>query len=241
MTDPRKAVFDAIRSISPRDVFSSPDNIAAVHNLLDAFKADREKPDMRKLSNPAKFYTDVRKITGALNQAQVDTLESLLIAASHWPVGWLAYGLATAWHEARLVPQHEKGGPGYLAKYDTGELAKRLGNTPEADGDGIRLAGRGLVQLTGRFNYYKAGLYLGIDLIENPDLALAPANATKILVWGMETGAFTGKKLATYIGEQGYLESFRQARRIINGMDRAGDIAGYAIQFQEALLAGGWA
>lgn len=240
MTDPRKPVFDAVRAICPGNVFNSAENINALHNLLDAFKDKREVPMQFAMRDPAKFFGELRKTTGALNQTQVDTISLLLTAASQWSVGWLAYALATAWHEARFISQFEKGGPGYLAKYDTGELAKRLGNTPEADGDGIKFAGRGLVQLTGTTNYRNAGKYLGIDLIANPDLALDPAIATKILIWGMQTGAFTGRKLADYIGEQGNLESFRQARRIINGMDRAGDIAGYAIAFQQAVLLGKW-
>jgi predicted chitinase len=240
MSDPRKPVFDAVRAISPGNVFNSAENINALHNLLDAFKADREKPVKNVMKNPAKFFAELRKLTGALNQTQVETVNSLLNSASHWSVGWLAYGLATAWHEARFISQIEKGGPGYLAKYDTGSLAKALGNTPQADGDGIKYAGRGLVQLTGTTNYRNAGKFIGQDLLKNPELALTPDNATKILVWGMETGAFTGKKLANYIGEQGNLESFRQARRIINGMDRAGDISGYAIAIQNAIMLGEW-
>ena len=39
------------------------------------------------------------------------------------------------------------------AAYDTGRLAKALGNTPEKDGDGQRFKGRGLIQLTGTNNY----------------------------------------------------------------------------------------
>lgn len=195
-----------------------------------------------KLADPAAFFAEVKNITGSLDQVQVNTVNGLLKAAAHWPLSWLAYGLATAWHEARLRPIHELGGPKYLAKYDTGALAKALGNTPEADGDGIKYAGRGLVQLTGRTNYQNASEYLGFDLLSNPELALSPTNATRILVWGMEIGAFTGKGLADYLPEdRGAEPQFRQARRIINGVDRAGDIALLAMRFQQALFAGRWA
>ena len=195
-----------------------------------------------KLANPAAFFKAARVLAGPLDQVQVDTINRLAEGAAHWPMSWLAYGLATAWHEARLAPIREKGGAAYLSKYDTGRLAKALGNTPEADGDGIKYAGRGLVQLTGRTNYKRAGEHLGIDLLGNPDLALAPDVAASILIWGMETGAFTGKKLASYLnGPRGSLEQFRQSRRIINGLDRASEIAKYAEKFQEALESGGWA
>lgn len=240
MSDPRKPVFDAVRSIAPEGVFNSPNNIAALHNLLDAFGASRESSVKHMMTDIGAFFTALRKLTGKLSQTQVDTVLSVLGSAAHWPVGWLAYGLATAWHESRLMPIHEAGGPKYLAKYDTGELARRLGNTPEADGDGIKYAGRGLVQLTGLANYRKAGKYLGLDLVSDPDLALVPVNAAKILVWGMETGAFTARKLSDFIGERGTIPDFINARRIINGTDKAGVIAEYASSIQDAIIAGAW-
>lgn len=240
MTDPRKPVFDAVRSIAPEGVFNHPENIHALHNLLDAFGATREKNMNRRMHNNSAFYMDIRGITGPLNQTQVNTIEAMLKAAKHWGVGWLAYGLATAWHEARFISQREKGSHAYLEKYDTGKLAKALGNTVADDGDGQKYAGRGLVQLTGTTNYRNAGKFLGLDLLGNPDLALVPENATAILVWGMESGAFTSRKLADYIGDRGTLDSFTKARRIINGVDRAADIAKHAMIFQDAILQGGW-
>ena len=192
------------------------------------------------LSDPESFYKGVRQITGRLNQRQVDTITGLLNACAHWPVGFVAYALATAWHEARLEPIKEKGGNAYLSKYDTGRLAERLGNTPQADGDGILYAGRGLVQLTGRANYAKAGKALGVDLLKNPDLALQPDIATKILVWGMAGGHFTGRMLSDYIVDRGTHNAFVRCRRIINGTDCAEKIATYADQFQEALEQGKW-
>jgi|TARA_R100000093_G_scaffold59944_2_gene31552 predicted chitinase len=195
----------------------------------------------RSLGDRGAFFSAVRKITGALNQRQVDSINLLLESAGSWPTSWVAYALATAWHESRLLPIRERGGWAYLAKYDTGRLARILGNTPAADGDGQRYAGRGFVQLTGQTNYESAGVALGIDLIADPDLALNPLHAARILIWGMEGGKFTGKKLSDYLPAIATRVHFRDARRIINGTDRADKIAGYAMAFQDALREGEWA
>lgn len=137
----------------------------------------------------------------------------------------LAYVLATAYHEChnpayprkRLTPMKEFGGERYL---------KSKTYYP--------YYGRGFVQLTWRSNYEKASKRLGIDLVNNPDLALEPAYAANIMVYGMKHGTFTGKKLNDYI-RPGKAD-FMQARRIINGMDKSKLIAGYALSFQDCLL-----
>ncbi len=48
---------------------------------------------------------------------------------------------------------------------------------------GRKYRGRGFIQLTGRGNYLKAGQYLGIDLVNNPEMAAFPSIASKIAVW----------------------------------------------------------
>lgn len=55
-----------------------------------------------------------------------------------------------------------------------------LGNTQP--GDGQRFKGRGYIQITGRANYQKYGDKIGVDLVNNPDLALRPDIAAKVLV-----------------------------------------------------------
>jgi len=181
----------------------------------------------------AEFWTATRRIFGgSLTQAQVNGIETILAASDGLPIGHRAYLLATAKHETAdtMQPITEYGGRKYFDKYDTGKLAKALGNTPEADGDGYRYRGRGYVQITGRANYDKAGTKLGVDLLSNPDAALNPDIAARILVRGCTDGWFTGKKLADYLPDD-----FRNARRVVNGTDKAELIAGYAIEFGKAL------
>lgn len=199
------------------------------------------------MKNPSSFFQAVRESFGPLDQEQVDGTNFLLEAmgASGWPIAWVAYALATAWHETAhtMQPIKERGGHAYLDKYDTGRLAARLGNTPEDDDDGQKYAGRGYVQLTGRSNYVNAGIALGIDLPENPDLALQADIAAKILVWGMAGGKFTGKGLKDYLPDKGPANhrQFVLARYIINGQDKASTIADIALKFQTALALGEWA
>ncbi|MGB6907125.1 MAG: glycoside hydrolase family 19 protein, partial [Methyloceanibacter sp.] len=106
-----------------------------------------------------------------------------------------------------------------------------LGNTQK--GDGVRFHGRGYVQLTGRSNYGKAGKLVESDLLNDANLALDPAIAGKILFAGMETGLFTGKKFSDYFNKS--TEKWIDARRIINGLDKAPQIADYGKRFYGAI------
>ncbi|MFQ4136247.1 glycoside hydrolase family 19 protein [Nodosilinea sp. PGN35] len=93
--------------------------------------------------------------------------------------------------------------------------------------------GRGFVQLTWEANYRKMGQVLGIDLVNNPDLANDPDTAAKITVIGMRDGLFTGVGLGTYIGNG--KADFRNARRIVNDADKMDYTAQQSQRFYEAL------
>lgn len=77
----------------------------------------------------------------------------------------------------------ELGSSQYLDKYDTGPLAKRLGNTPEDDDDGQKYCGRGLIQITGHTNYEACGNGIGMDLLTHPELLEQPLAATRSACW----------------------------------------------------------
>lgn len=202
------------------------------------------------LTDPSAFFDALRRskaLGPSLTAQEVSGCEAILAACAGWGAAWAAYALATAVVEtaSTMQPIKEYGGPAYFRRmYDIEgnrpSKARELGNT--VPGDGAQFAGRGYVQLTGRSNYTKATQALGHDLIGNPDLAMRPDVAAAIMVQGMERGWFTGRSLSTYLpkGAIGTLAQFKEARRIINGQDRAAEIAGYALEFQKALIAGGW-
>ena len=56
-----------------------------------------------------------------------------------------------------------------------------LGNTQP--GDGRRFKGRGLIQVTGRYNYTQASQALGVDFVNNPELASLDENSSRIAAW----------------------------------------------------------
>lgn len=143
-----------------------------------------------------------------------------------------AYLLATAWHESgQFQYMREIWGP--TAAQRRYEGRKDLGNVQK--GDGRKFLGRGFCQITGRKNYTDWSRRLGLDLLKEPQLAEKPDVAAQIIVLGMKLGTFTGRKLADYITASKC--DFVNARRIINGTDRADLIAHYAEQFDDLLLA----
>lgn len=140
-------------------------------------------------------------------------------------IRWQAYLLATAKHETARTfqPIRERGGDNYLmSQYWLKRTVRQsLGNVFPSDA--VRYCGRGYVQITGRRNYAVFTGLLGIDLLDNPDLALEHEHAYQIASIGLRHGKFTGKALSHYLNA--HQTDFFNARRVVNGMDRAREIA----------------
>ena len=181
--------------------------------------------------NRGVFFDNVRGLfQGRLNQSQVDGLNALLDAVNGCRINEAAYMLATAYHEtARTMQPIDEYGKGRGKDY-----GKRLKMSRKPYSDTLPLYyGRGYVQLTWYENYEKAGKKVGVDLLNEPGLALSAPIAAKIMRDGMLEGWFTGKKLSDYVGLR--TADYVGARRIINGTDKANLIAGYAVAFELAL------
>jgi len=171
------------------------------------------------------YFTSVRQslFNGSMSQQQVMGQNFIL---REWSKRYgfvgdhrhLSYQLATTFHETgrTMWPIMEYGSQSYL----TGK-------------EYYPYIGRGFVQLTWDYNYEKAGLAVEEDLLEFPDLALQPDLAAIIMFDGMRDGWFTGYRLSDFFSDT--IDDPVNARRIINGVDRAEEIAGYHYSFLTAI------
>lgn len=97
--------------------------------------------------------------------------------------------------------------------------------------------GMGYAQLTHKTNYQKFAKFIGIPLDENPRLALEPEHSYEILARGLIDGLFRydrpwpGRGLQWYFS--GYREDPEGARSLVNGRDRAAEIAQIYRKFLE--------
>jgi putative chitinase len=175
------------------------------------------------------FFAGIRQqpFAGKLNQGQVSGTSAIL---DEWErrkltdLRWLAYMLATTKWETdhTMQPIKEGGSAAYLR-------SKKY----------YPWYGRGFVQLTWKRNYdaFRAPVLklFGVDIVENADNAMQLGPAAYIMFEGMTRGTFTGKKLSDYFNAS--KTDWLNARRIINGTDRAAEIAAIGKMFFADLTA----
>ena len=190
-------------------------------------------------------FAIIRLKFGSLSQEAVDNINLIVETCEKYGLSYpqTSYVLATTfWETARTFKPIEEYGKGKGRKYGTWYtnskgvkygIAGSGGDTYLYSDYPHLYYGMGFVQLTHWVNYKFAGEQLGIDLINNPDLALQPKYAAEILIKGSKEGWFTSKKLSDYINDK--KKDYINARRVINGLDKARLIASYAVVFEKAL------
>jgi putative chitinase len=187
-----------------------------------------------------KFYFDsVRAdlFRGTLTQGQVDGQNALLATwERHFEepnprdgTNWLSYCLATTHHETAETFQP-------IEEYGKG-AGKSYGQPTGPHGHAYY--GRGYPQLTWEDNYKKGEGNLReryaveAALHSEPHRMLEHEVSALVLFDGMVYGWFTGVGLPTYFNST--VEDPVNARRIVNGTDKADLIAGYYWKFKKAL------
>lgn len=128
----------------------------------------------------------------------------------------VAYLVATCEHECGFQPIREGQWGGRTAEASE-TYRRRLRYYP--------YYGRGYVQLTHKGNYHNYAYRLGIDLVNDPDLAMDPRVALYVLVHGVTNGMF-GPSMTHFVNER--RTDFFNARRSVNVVDRAQHIASIA-------------
>jgi len=171
---------------------------------------------------------------GQLKATQAEGMGALLDACEFYGVtdpNQVAYVLATAYHEVNKTMQP-------IAEYGNGKYRKygkqlKYNGQPYTDTANL-FYGRGFTQNTWYENYKILSGIFKVDLIGNPDLLITDTElSAKVSVYAMQKGIYTGKKLSDYLNV--VKVDFVNARRIINILDKAELIAGYAVKFREAL------
>ncbi|TGV61040.1 hypothetical protein EN784_01180 [bacterium M00.F.Ca.ET.141.01.1.1] len=151
---------------------------------------------------------------------------------------WLAYMFATAHHETgrTMQPVRETFASTDAQAIKILDKAFAAGKLPwvsapywRPDAQGISWLGRGLVQLTHKANYVKMAALTDPNLATDPSLAMNMTTAADIMFKGMVRGSFTGAKLGDFFS--GAKEKWREARRIINGLEKADLVASYGKQY----------
>lgn len=162
------------------------------------------------------------------SQAQTDSIEAILDECEKQGVTdkrQIAYIFATPYHEC-YNPHHPETRLTPIKEYGSEQYLQSKNYYP--------YIGRGFSGLTWKSNYEREGERLGIPLVEHPDMILDINLAANSHVYCMRKGTYTGRKLSDYIN--GELCNFLGARKIINGIDQAEKIAGYARLFLSGLV-----
>lgn len=186
----------------------------------------------------AAFFAAVRKslFGGRLSASQVAGMEDMLDAwdrSGFTDLRWLADIFGGVYHEVgrRMVPVREG-----FASTDAGArkvVAKRSYGKP-AGPYGLVYYGRGRIQNTWLANYQKLEKRFGYPFVKEPDRLLESKIDATVTVHGHAEGIWTGKKLSDYFTPT--KADWINARRIVNGIDRAAEIAGYSKAFHAALV-----
>ena len=164
-----------------------------------------------------------KKVFPDLSDEQLTNIDAISEAyLGKWrDINQLAYILATAWIDSRLLLRPEARIPpniemfGFVGDHWSGEYY-----------------GRGFVKIRFRETYEHFKNILDSDIVNNPDLVNSdPKVAARILIEGMVNGHFTGMILGEFINPR--IIDWTSARRSVDGLNKAQEVAEIATKLAE--------
>ena len=142
----------------------------------------------------AEFVAESGNETGGFTRFEEDLSYSAPTLCAQWPSHFTPAQAAVCVGRPIEIASRAYGG--------------RMGNAPYPSKDGWTYRGRGMLQLTGKAAYAEFGPLVGLDLVDNPDLAADPADS---LVIAREFWRLRGVNAAIDRGD------FTAARQLTNG------------------------
>ena len=204
-----------VRGRPPAQQAQAPAQAQAVGAATDTFSRAAVSPEQLRRIMPGLSAERAEALAPHLNRAMKDA------------------GIDTPQRAAMFLAQlgHESGGLRHFEELASGrayEGRRDLGNLQP--GDGVRFKGRGPIQLTGRANYAAASKALGIDLVNNPELAARPDVGFKVAAW------YWSSRGLNQLADQGRFDAITQ--RINGGQNGAADRHAYLARANAALGGG---
>lgn len=184
-------------------------------------------------------YENIRLSFGKLSSKQVEGFEAIFNEFERQKLTdfrFLAYILATIWHEVNKTMQPiEEYGKGKGKKY-----GQRVWYNGKRYTDIQHIFyGRGHVQNTWRDIYEKLTIAAkkqgyNWDFVNHPELLLEMEPSIWATFYAMQSGLYTGKNLNDFFNHK--INDPVNARRIINGTDKAILIARYYYSFYKCIV-----
>lgn len=191
----RSPIDSTLLDITKKQRFAEGETIQAYTSAINGDHLSIDSIDTGKLGH---WYLFLEHINFEKKPKELLTFHQLSNIAIHTDLDRLKplvtplneamtkYQINTPLRIAHFIAQvaHESDGFNALEEYASGadyEWRDDLGNTQE--GDGVRYKGRGLICVTGRFNYASISKDLGVDFVSNPELLANPKYSAISAAW----------------------------------------------------------
>lgn len=157
--------------------------------------------------------TTEERVAGFISQCQHESADFTILQENlNYGVAGLLKTFGKYFSSETIANQYARK-PEMIANHVYGN---RLGNGPESSGDGWKYRGRGLIQITGRENYYNCSkdLFQNDMLVQDPDLLRTPEYAVLSACW------FWGKnRLNAFCDAEDVLGLTKKINGGINGLE----------------------